>query len=243
MIPTEQLWKHYLVSKSVWKTGAYFGLAGQTVHERLKRYGYKLYGEKYSEKEDTIIREAYKKSEGMRTLELEKLADKLGRPHHSNVSRRARELGLTDSKRKHTIKQKDENAKRMLEAMQAGTFNWSYKNIQKGWYTSSKGEKYYLKSSWETAYAKYLDNLLELKAIEDWSYEPDIFWFEKIKRGVRSYTPDFKIVFTDGDIQYHEVKGYLDSKSKTKIKRMRIYHPEVVLVVIGKSELKALGLI
>lgn len=31
---------------------------------------------------------------------------------------------------------------------------------------------------------------------------------------------------------YHEVKGWMDDRSKTKIKRMRIYYPDVKLIVI-----------
>lgn len=85
--------------------------------------------------------------------------------------------------------------------------------------------------------------LFKAKAISSWEYEPDTFWFEKIKRGVRSYTPDFKIVHKDGTVEYHEVKGWMDKKSQTKIKRMAIYHPEIKLVVLMKPELKMLGLI
>lgn len=113
---------------------------------------------------------------------------------------------------------------------------------KKGWYTSGD-RKYYLKSSWEEAYAKHLDNLLDNGKIKQWSYEPDTFWFDKIKRGVRSYTPDFKVEYLDGKVEYHEVKGYLDSKSKTKLNRMRIYHPKVVMKLIDRAEMKQLGLV
>ena len=54
-----------------------------------------------------------------------------------------------------------------------------------------------------------------------WEYEPETFWFEKIKRGVRTYTPDFKVTEKDGSIIFHEVKGYMDARSKTKLKRMK----------------------
>ena len=112
----------------------------------------------------------------------------------------------------------------------------------KGWYTSGD-RKYYLKSSWELAYAKYLDSELANGTIKWWEYEPDTFWFERIKRGVRSYTPDFKVEYLDGKVEYHEVKGYLDSKSKTKLNRMRIYHPEIVMKLIDRAEMKQRGLL
>lgn len=113
---------------------------------------------------------------------------------------------------------------------------------KKGWY-ESRDRRYYLKSSWELSYAQYLDSLLESGKIEEWEYEPDTFWFEAIKRGVRSYTPDFKVEYADGSIEYHEVKGYLDSKSKTKLKRMRIYHPEIKMILVDRAYMVDLGLV
>lgn len=113
---------------------------------------------------------------------------------------------------------------------------------QKGWYESGD-RKYYLKSSWELSYAKYLDELLSNGKIVEWEYEPDTFWFERIKRGIRSYTPDFKVKYLDGKVEYHEVKGYLDSKSKTKLNRMRIYHPEIKMKLVDRAVMKSLKLL
>lgn len=112
----------------------------------------------------------------------------------------------------------------------------------KGWYESAD-RKYFLKSSWETLYAQFLDKQLKDGKIVEWEYEPDTFWFEKIKRGVRSYTPDFKVKYPNGRVEYHEVKGYLDSKSKTKLNRMRIYHPEIEMRLIDRAVMKQLNLL
>jgi hypothetical protein len=98
----------------------------------------------------------------------------------------------------------------------------------------------YFRSSWEANYARYLNWLQARGEIEKWEYEPDTFWFEKIKRGVRSYKPDFKI-WEKGSVYYDEIKGYMDAKSKTKIKRMRIYYPEVKLRVIAAKEYRAIA--
>lgn len=113
---------------------------------------------------------------------------------------------------------------------------------KKGWYTSGD-RKYFLKSSWELSYAEYLDKELADGKIIQWEYEPDTFWFEKIKRGVRSYAPDFKVEHLNGKVEYHEVKGYLDSKSKTKLNRMRIYHPGIEMKLIDRAVMKSLGLL
>lgn len=113
---------------------------------------------------------------------------------------------------------------------------------KKGWYESGD-RRYFLKSSWELAYAIYLDSELKSDKIVSWEYEPETFWFERIKRGIRSYTPDFKVKYSDGRVEYHEVKGYLDAKSKTKLNRMRIYHPDIVMKLVDRAVMKELDLL
>ena len=104
----------------------------------------------------------------------------------------------------------------------------------KGWYEID-GKRMYLKSNWEKRYALYLDFMKKHKHIVDWQYEPDTFWFDGIKRGTNNYKPDFKVEFPSGNFEYYEVKGYMDSKSLTKIKRMAKYHPNIKLSVIDKA--------
>lgn len=71
--------------------------------------------------------------------------------------------------------------------------------------------------------------------IKGWEHEPKCFWFNEIKRGTRSYLPDFKVSLHDGSHYWVEVKGYFDSKSLTKIKRFRKYYPQEKLVVVSKE--------
>lgn len=118
-----------------------------------------------------------------------------------------------------------------------------YSHTVKGWVEFGADKRYYFRSGWEMKYATFLEMLKKGKAIKDWTYEEDTFWFEKIKRGVRSYTPDFKIYFNGGKHEYHEVKGWMDSKSKTKLKRMKKYHPEETVTVIDQKAMKDAGLI
>ena len=94
------------------------------------------------------------------------------------------------------------------------------------------GRKIYFRSKWEANYARYLEFLKANKNIADWEHEPETFWFEKIKRGVRSYLPDFKVTNLDGTHHWVEVKGYMDSRSATKIKRFAKYHPVQKLILI-----------
>ncbi len=100
------------------------------------------------------------------------------------------------------------------------------------------GKRKYFRSRWEANYAYYLEFLKSKGEIKEWEHEPETFWFEKIKRGVRSYLPDFRVTANDGSVTYHEVKGWMDDRSKTKIKRMKIYHPKVVLLVFDGAWFK-----
>lgn len=101
--------------------------------------------------------------------------------------------------------------------------------------------KAYWRSAWEANYARYLNFLKDHHRIADWSYESKTFWFEKIKRGVRSYTPDFCVETTDGGRYWVEVKGWMDPKSQTKIKRFRRYYPDEKLEVVDAKAYRALA--
>ncbi len=92
--------------------------------------------------------------------------------------------------------------------------------------------KIYARSTWESNYARYLQWRKECGAIKSWEHEPKTFWFKGIRRGVCSYLPDFRVKGNDGEVVYYEVKGYMDRRSRTKLKRMDKYFPEVKLVVI-----------
>jgi len=144
--------------------------------------------------------------------------------------RKGKKLNLSEKQRQ---AMSDRQSKHMQEIIKnKGTI---YSRSKNGWYKINR-KKYYFRSGWEVVYACYLEWLKSKKEIKKWEYEPDTFWFEKIKRGVRSYLPDFKIFNNDKSIEYHEVKGYMDSRSITKIKRMAKYYPEIKLIVIAKDE-------
>jgi len=84
------------------------------------------------------------------------------------------------------------------------------------------------RSSWEANLARVL-NLYKI----EFDFEPTVFPFP-VKRGTKAYTPDFFLRRNDDWI---EVKGYLDDKSKIKLKRFKRYYPEEfsrLTCVIGK---------
>lgn len=74
-----------------------------------------------------------------------------------------------------------------------------------------------LRSNWEANFARIL-NAYKIK----FEFEPTVFPFP-IKKGTKAYTPDF---FINKDQSWIELKGYLDDKSKIKLKRFKRYYPK-----------------
>jgi len=90
--------------------------------------------------------------------------------------------------------------------------------------THSKGAYYkeiFMRSSWEIAYAKYLDK----KGIK-WLYEPKVF-----NLGEMTYTPDFYLPEKD---LYIEIKGYWRTDAKEKFKLFKKLYSNVKIKVIRK---------
>lgn len=96
----------------------------------------------------------------------------------------------------------------------------------------------YVRSSWEANYARYLKWLLANDQIKAWEFEPITFYFEQIKRGTRSYCPDFRVTENSGKQVFHEVKGYLDPKSKTKLARMKKFYPDETVILIQQRQMQ-----
>ncbi len=105
------------------------------------------------------------------------------------------------------------------------------------------GKRKYFRSLWEANFAKWLEYQKKQGWIFDWQHEPQTFWFKGIKRGVVSYKPDFKVICRKPttaleepeDRYWVEVKGWMDPKSATKIKRFKKYFPNETLRVIDKK--------
>ena len=121
---------------------------------------------------------------------------------------------------------------KMPKCIQNSGTQWGH--VKKG-YFNINGKEIFFRSKWEANYALYLDFLIKQKQILKWEYESDVFIFEKIKFGTRSYRPDFKVYDNEKSFSYHEVKGWMTSKSKTQIKRMAKYYPNIKLIIIDKD--------
>jgi hypothetical protein len=85
-----------------------------------------------------------------------------------------------------------------------------------------------VRSNWEANLIRVM-NIYKI----DFQFEPTVFSYP-VKRGTKAYTPDFLLTRNHDWI---EVKGFLDEKSKIKLKRFKRYYPsefERLTCVIGK---------
>ena len=141
--------------------------------------------------------------------------------------------------KKHRQKLSDKFSK--LMNMRLNSFNGNVYSKSKKGTIQIGGKKVFCRSSWEANICAYLQFLKDNGEIKDWDLEVKTFWFLKIMRGVRSYKPDFLITNNDGSQYFEEVKGWMDAKSKTKIKRMAKYYPEVDLRILGEKRYKEIA--
>jgi hypothetical protein len=73
----------------------------------------------------------------------------------------------------------------------------------------------------EAAYASYLEGMRVAGHIIRWDYEP-----EKLRLAdLTYYTPDFRVVYPDGAIEFHEVKGFVRDDAMVKLKVAAETHP------------------
>lgn len=111
----------------------------------------------------------------------------------------------------------------------------------KGGHREDLGDIYF-RSAWEANYARYLNLMMKLKVVQSWEFEPETFWFDGVKRGAVSYKPDFKVYYRgDEKPEYVEVKGWEVAKDRTKWRRMKKYHPQIKLVIVGAKEYRAIA--
>lgn len=225
----KSLFKNNPVSN--YKRGAHFRGKKRPQHSEYLKANHPLKGKHHSSQTKQKISSKIKLAIKSGTVKTNNFA----RKHHLESSKIKMRLKLVGYK--HT---KERTAKilntKMKRYGKLGMFKSenNYSRCKRGYYDIG-GKQFYFRSLWEANYALYLEFLLNKGLIKEWRFESETFWFEKIKRGVRSYLPDFKITNKDDSTEFHEVKGYMDSKSVTKIKRMKTYYPKVKLIIIDQA--------
>jgi hypothetical protein len=100
------------------------------------------------------------------------------------------------------------------------------------------GKNYVFKSSWEKEIANRLQSLKDDGSITGWGYEKKHFNFDDVKRGIRSYCPDFEVSLNDGGKMYIEVKGWKMPSSMKRIEMFRERYPNIKLYMIDEREYK-----
>ncbi len=137
--------------------------------------------------------------------------------------------------------QKAIDAIRKIGQSQIGRRNPAYGKCRhsKGvWYKMVDGNNVFLRSSYEVAYAKYLDaNQI------GWIYEPTAFEVSYDFNGRTNegtYRPDFYLPKQD---LWIEVKGWWRGDARVKFDAFTKQYPKNTIQVIGEKELKQLGLI
>lgn len=84
----------------------------------------------------------------------------------------------------------------------------------------------------EREYAIHLDLLLRAGKIQRWDYEP-----EKLRLAPATYySPDFRVINQEGEIEMHEVKGFWRDDARVKIKVAAEFHPYKFYAVKKKKK-------
>lgn len=266
----EQVLSAYARFGSVKGAGRALGMCGQSVHERLVRLGKNRSPNLFSVADDRRLIREYEKHANNGTLArlagsfnrtkyfLCRQAARLGLTNTRRKKPYAAERlmgvaiwhgrqhprGMLGKKHKMAVRIRlsSINAARWA-AMSKDQKIRLVENQKVSWKSGWReigGVRCFYRSRWEANYARYLEWLKQRGEITSWEHEPETFWFEKIRRGTRSYLPDFKVE-QRGRVTYHEVKGWMDRRSKTKLRRMAKYYPSVVLVLVEKKQYKAIG--
>jgi hypothetical protein len=111
----------------------------------------------------------------------------------------------------------------MRARIAAGTYH-PYSRAKRG-KRADLGDTFF-RSRWEANYARFLNLAIQRGGVRSWTYEPHTFVFLRTEPTVRSYTPDFRVVLASGVVEWHEVKGWMDAKSKLRARMMREQFPD-----------------
>jgi hypothetical protein len=252
----EEIVKAYEELQSCQKVAKFLGMCPQSIHERLSRLGLNNKMNVFTVEEKEQILQVYKKGFKSGDGILDALSRKLKRSK-TCICRFAKKIGATNIKRIKTLNlckemrlrvkkwwknasldQKIQRSDKHVKTQRKnGNYDRKHGSWKQDWRTIG-GKTKFFRSRWEANYARYLEFLKQNGKILDWLHEPETFWFLEIKRGSRSYLPDFKVINIDGSHYWVEVKGWMDDRSKTKLKRFAKYYPQEKLELIRANWFK-----
>lgn len=231
----EQILSLYNDLGSVWRVAEGLGMCGQSVHERLVKMG-AVDSNAWTSDEVSYLVGRYTEHPGRSPIDLVDITNSLNmifgtKRCKTNVCRKARSLGLGTR-----VGRRMSTENKVKASIRASST--TRRNIHSGAAKSGFREDIglFVRSRWEANYARYLNMLIASGDIRGFEYEPKTFFFRDVKRGPFSYRPDFLVELADGSEVWHEVKGWMDSKSRSKLKRMARFYPDEKIEVIGKDE-------
>lgn len=253
---TENMWESYCLTNSLFRASHAVGMTRDKLRKVLIDAGYKLNNQKWDNNDDLLLIELFNDTENNWTPGY--LSDKLKRTPYS-IFARAEKLGITEPPTHRSKTNQLKAAQHTASVLQqAGVESLAaglpvpvtppqpkksiprkagvqyYQKYKGGWETVG-GKKIFFRSKWEINYAYYLEWLKDRGEIISWEFEPETFFFEGIRQGHTSYLPDFKVHYPDGTHQWHEVKGFLDAGSKTKLSRFAKFFPDEKLVLVDSE--------
>lgn len=105
------------------------------------------------------------------------------------------------------------------------------------------GKMFHFRSKAEYDVAEYLHLLKQSGYIKDFAYEQTKFCFPSEAEPIKTWLLDFDILENDGSFYYIEVKGRVEPDTKSKLKLLNTYRPEVRvdMVFTTRRELNRLG--
>lgn len=191
-------------------------------------------GDPWSRYEDEILRRLYS------TRDVPNLSWVLGRSPGA-IRDRLKTLGLTSAPAQSRQQPKAQRAPQGKQGKvnAAGTLVQHAQARARNGKRADLGGKFF-RSSWEANYARYLNWLMTNGQVKSWEYEPETFIFRGEVRGPIHYTPDFRVLYSDGRIEYVEIKGWNDPKSQSRHKKMAKYYPKVPLVILTQTQYRAI---
>ena len=163
--------------------------------------------------------------------------------HHTDEIKKIISKNSIENFKKITENQKAQRIQKILQTRYENEIkNNSHRELNRVKASWKQGHRFiggkdrFFRSSWEFNYALYLQYLKDNEQIKEWYYEPEIFYFKESKNNCYAYKPDFKIINNDNSFYFVEVKGWMDSASKKKIENMKIFYPEIKLIVVDSEE-------
>lgn len=102
------------------------------------------------------------------------------------------------------------------------------------WYECKDGSRVWMRSSWETKFATYLDD----NNIE-WLYEIKKFPITYLDKD-GTYTPDFYLIKEN---KYIEIKGWWRDDAKIKYESFQEQYPDLIIELYNKDVLKKLNIL